>query len=52
LTAWKFFEAEMPLTVERRFCTDRATRAGTRIAQATRGNEAGLYGAYLPWVEK
>jgi glucokinase len=40
-------------TVERRSFTYRATKAGTRIAQATLGNEAGLYGAaYLPWIEK
>jgi hypothetical protein len=39
--------------VERRSFTYRATRAGTSIAQATLGHEAGLYGAaYLPWVEK
>jgi glucokinase len=53
LPAWEFFAPEMLRTVERRSFTYRATKAGTRIAQATLGNEAGLYGAaYLPWVEK
>ena len=43
---------EMMRTVERRSFTYRATKTETRIAMATLGNEAGLYGAaYLPWVE-
>jgi hypothetical protein len=38
--------------LEQRSATYRATKAETRIAQATLGNEAGLFGAaYLPWVE-
>jgi len=53
LPAWEFFAPQMLRTVEQRSFTYRATKAGTRIAQATLGNEAGLYGAaYLPWVEK
>ena len=40
LPAWEFF-------------TLRATEDETHIAQATLGNEAGLYGAaYLPWIEQ
>ena len=40
-------------TLERRSFTYRATKTEMRIAQATLGNEAGLFGAaYLPWVEK
>jgi glucokinase len=51
LPAWEFFAPEMMATVERRSFTYRATKADTRIAMATLGNEAGLYGAaYLPWV--
>jgi glucokinase len=51
LPAWEFFAPEMMRTVERRSFTYRATKAETRIAMATLGNEAGLYGAaYLPWV--
>ena len=35
-----------------RSVTFRVTQGETRIAQATLGNEAGLYGAaYLPWIE-
>jgi len=50
LPAWEFFAPHMLRTVERRSFTYRATKADTRIAQATLGNEAGLYGAaYLPW---
>ena len=53
LPAWEFFAPHMMATLERRSFTYRATRSETRIAQATLGNEAGLYGAaYLPWVEK
>jgi glucokinase len=41
----------MMRTVERRSFTYRETKSETRIAMATLGNEAGLYGAaYLPWV--
>jgi hypothetical protein len=36
----------MPLTVERRSFTCRATRAGTRIAQATPGNAQLPSGAF------
>jgi glucokinase len=51
LPAWEFFAPEMLRTVERRSFTYRTTKAETRIAMATLGNEAGLYGAaYLPWV--
>ncbi|HUI54122.1 MAG TPA: ROK family protein [Bryobacteraceae bacterium] len=51
LPAWEFFAPEMLRVVERRSFTYRATK--TRVAQATLGNEAGLYGAaYLPWLEK
>ena len=53
LPAWDLFEPAMLRILEQRSATYRATRAETRIAQATLGNEAGLYGAaYLPWVEK
>jgi len=52
LPAWEFFAPPMMAELERRSFTYRATRDGTRIAQATLGNEAGLYGAsYLPWIE-
>ena len=51
LPAWEFFAPEMMRTVERRSFTYRATKAETRIAMATLGNEAGLYGAaYMPWL--
>jgi len=53
LPAWEFFAPHMMRTLEQRSFTYRVTKAETRIAQATLGNEAGLYGAaYLPWVEK
>lgn len=53
LPAWEFFAPAMLATVERRSFTYRATKSETRIAAATLGNEAGLYGAaYLPWLEK
>ncbi len=52
LPAWEFFAPHMLRTVERRSFTYRVNKAGTRIAQATLGNEAGLYGAaYLPLLE-
>jgi glucokinase len=52
LPAWEFFAPPMLRVVEQRSFTYRATRPGTRIAQATLGNEAGLFGAaYLPFVE-
>ncbi len=51
LPAWDLFTPAMFHTLEERSFTYRATRAETKIAQATLGNEAGLYGAaYLPWV--
>lgn len=53
LPAWEMFEPHMIRTLEQRSYTYRATKNETKIAQATLGNEAGLYGAaYLPWVEK
>ena len=53
LPAWELFEPQMLATLEKRSFTYRATRRETRVAQATLGNEAGLYGAaYLPWLEK
>jgi len=51
LPAWEFFAPEMLADGRAAFLTYRH-QAGTRIAQATLGHEAGLYGAaYLPWVE-
>jgi len=42
----------MRVAMQRSF-TFRATASETRIAQATLGNLAGLYGAaYLPWIEE
>ncbi|HLK62036.1 MAG TPA: ROK family protein [Bryobacteraceae bacterium] len=53
LPAWELFAPSMLRTVEERSFTYRATKSEMRIAQATLGNEAGLYGAaYLPWSEK
>jgi glucokinase len=53
LPAWEFFAPHMLRTVEQRSFTYRVNKSGTRIAQATLGNEAGLYGAaYLPWLEE
>jgi len=53
LPAWEFFAPQMMQTLDHRSFTYRATKAETRIAQATLGNEAGLFGAaYLPWLEK
>ncbi|HKE21283.1 MAG TPA: ROK family protein [Bryobacteraceae bacterium] len=52
LPAWEFFAPPMLEELERRSFTYRATKDATRVAQATLGNEAGLYGAaYLPWIE-
>jgi glucokinase len=52
LPAWEFFEPHMVRVAKERSCTFRLTLNETKIAQATLGNEAGLYGAaYLPWVE-
>ena len=52
LPAWEFFAPLMLEELERRSFTYRATKDATRVAQATLGNEAGLYGAaYLPWIE-
>jgi len=53
LPAWEFFEPHMMRVARERSFTFRATPNETRIAKATLGNEAGLYGAaYLPWIEK
>jgi glucokinase len=53
LPAWEHFAPAMLAEVERRSYTYRATQPGTRIEQATLGNEAGLIGAaYLPRIEK
>jgi glucokinase len=53
LPAWEFFAPPMLAEVERRSYTYRETKSGTRIEQATLGNEAGLIGAaYLPRIEK
>jgi glucokinase len=52
LPAWELFEPHMTRVAKERSFTFRATPTETRIAQATLGNEAGLYGAaYLPWIE-
>ena len=53
LPAWEFFEPHMIRVAKQRSFTFRATANETKIAQATLGNEAGLYGAaYLPWIER
>ena len=53
LPAWDLFEPHMTRVAKQRSYTFRATADETRIAQATLGNEAGLYGAAcLPWIEK
>ena len=53
LPAWDLFEPHMSRVALERSFTFRATPNETRIAKATLGNEAGLYGAaYLPWIEK
>ena len=52
LPAWEHFEPHMMRVAKERSCTFRMTINETKIAQATLGNEAGLYGAaYLPWIE-
>ena len=52
LPAWELFEPHMTRVAKERSFTFRSTLTETRIAQATLGNEAGLYGAaYLPWLE-
>jgi glucokinase len=52
LPAWELFEPHMMRVARERSFTFRATLTETRIAQATLGNEAGLFGAaYLPWLE-
>jgi glucokinase len=52
LPAWELFEPHMMRVAKERSFTFRVTPTETRIAQATLGNEAGLYGAaYLPWIE-
>ncbi|HTS63766.1 MAG TPA: ROK family protein [Candidatus Acidoferrales bacterium] len=51
LPAWELFAPHMMRVAKERSFTFRATSTETRIAQATLGNEAGLYGAAcLPWV--
>jgi glucokinase len=53
LPAWDYFAPHMIRVAMQRSFTFRATPNETRIAQASLGNLAGLYGAaYLPWVEK
>jgi glucokinase len=53
LPAWDYFAPHMIRVAMQRSFTFRATANETRIAQASLGNLAGLYGAaYLPWVEK
>jgi glucokinase len=53
LPAWELFAPAMLATLEQRSYTYRATKDGTRIAPATLGDKAGLYGAaYLPWLEE
>ncbi|HXK01007.1 MAG TPA: ROK family protein [Verrucomicrobiae bacterium] len=52
LPAWELFAPHMMRVAKERSFTFRATAHETTIAQATLGNEAGLYGAAcLPWVE-
>jgi glucokinase len=52
LPAWEYFAPHMERVAMQRSFTYRATPKETRIAQATLGNLAGLYGAaYLPWHE-
>lgn len=52
LPAWNLFAPHMLQIVSQRSYTYRTTQSTTSIAQATLGNEAGLFGAaYLPWVE-
>jgi glucokinase len=53
LPAWELFAPHMLRVLEQRSFTYRATKKEVRIAQATLGNEAGLFGAaYLPWLER
>lgn len=53
LPAWDYFAPHMLRVATERSFTFRATAGETRIAQATLGNLAGLYGAaYLPWLEQ
>jgi glucokinase len=53
LPAWEFFAPHMMRVAMQRSFTFRATANETRIAQATLGSLAGLYGAaYLPWIEE
>jgi len=53
LPAWDYFAPHMERVAMQRSFTYRATVKETRIAQATLGNLAGLYGAaYLPWHEE
>jgi glucokinase len=53
LGAWDLFEPHMLRVLEERSFTWRATKSGTRIAPATLGSDAGLFGAaYLPWLER
>ena len=52
LPAWNLFAPPMLRTVKQRSYSYRTTESTTRIAQATLGNEAGLFGAaYLSWAE-
>src|SRR6185437_8197374 len=52
LPAWDLFAPPMLAEAGKRSYIFRAANPKTIVAQATLGNEAGLYGAaYLPWVE-
>ena len=52
LPAWDLFAPPMLEELTRRSYSFRAASPKTQVAQATLGNEAGLYGAaYLPWAE-
>ena len=53
LPAWEYFAPHMMRVAMERSFTFRATATETRIAPATLGNLAGLYGAaWLPWIEE
>ena len=53
LPAWDLFAPHMLRETEKRSYIYKSTKTQTQVAQATLGNEAGLYGAaYLPWMEK
>lgn len=53
LPAWELFEPHMLRVMEERSFTYRATKNETKIAKATLGTDAGLFGAaYLPWLER